>query len=402
MAFVLVQHLDPDYNSALAEIIGGSTTMPVHRATDGAVAGPNTVSVIPPNAVMKIEKGALRVARAETTTARRSSIDTFLFSLAEDQGENAIGIILSGFGSDGSAGIAAIKEGGGFTLSEAEFGHQAKRGMPQSAAAGGLVDLVLTPEDMPAALLEYQGVKDRLSSLPEPDASVPDLAGRLDTICAVLHSRLGHDFGHYKASTLLRRIRRRMQVLRIDEPDSYIEQLRTSPLESELLFREILIGVTRFFRDATMFENVAEAVRLSLVSGSDPDAPIRLWVAGCATGEEAYSLAILMREACLRAEVPRRVIIFATDIDDRAVSFARAGLYGSAIEAEVDAERLESHFNKEGSGYRVAKHIRDMCVFSKHDLVKDPPFSRLDMIACRNLLIYFNTELQQRVIGTFH
>lgn len=402
MAFVIIQHLDPDYDSALAEILGESTPMPVRKATEGAVVSPNTVSVIPPNALVKIQGGVLRVAQPETPSARRSSIDTFLLSLADDQGENSVGIVLSGYGNDGTAGIAAIKEAGGLTLSEAEFDHHAKKGMPQSAAAGGFVDNVLKPEDMPAALLEYQRVKDRLSRPGGLDAPGSDLAHSLVKICAVLHSRLGRDFGQYKTSSLMRRIRRRMQVLRIVEPERYIDQLRTSPLEPELLFREILIGVTRFFRDAAIFETIAETVLPTLVGAGDSTTPIRLWVAGCATGEEAYSLAIILREVCLRTETPRHVTIFATDIDDRAVKFARAGLYSDAIEADIDAERLERYFIKEGSRYRVAKHIRETCVFSTHDLVKDPPFSKLDMISCRNLLIYFETGLQQRVISTFH
>lgn len=402
MGFVLIQHLDPDYDSALAEILAECTTMPVRKAVDGTLVEPNTVSVIPPNAIIKIKAGVLRVAEPETPTARRSSIDTFLLSLAKDQGENAVGIILSGFGSDGTAGIAAIKEAGGLTLSEAEFDHQAKRGMPQNATAGGFVDNVLQAAEMPAALIDYQRIKRRLANPAAPDEPTPELADRLITICAVLHSRLGRDFGQYKTSTLMRRVRRRMQVLRIEDADGYIEHLRTSVDEPELLFREILISVTRFFRDAAIFKTLGETVLPKLVVAGEHDTPIRVWVAGCATGEEAYSLAILFKEACLRAEHPRRVTIFATDIDDRAVNFARAGLYGDAIEADLDAERLERHFVKEGSRYRVAKHIREMCVFSAHDLVKDPPFSKLDLISCRNLLIYFEAGLQQRVMATFH
>ncbi len=402
MAFVLIQHLDPDYHSALAEIIGESTSMPVRKAVDGTVVAPDTVSVIPPNTIIKIEAGVLRVAKPETPTARRSSIDTFLLSLAEDQGENAVGVILSGFGTDGTAGIAAIKEAGGLTLSEAEFDHQAKRGMPQSATASGFVDNVLKVEDMPAALLEYRRVKDRLASSSGSRGVTSDLADRLVTICAVLHSRLGRNFAQYKPNTMMRRIRRRMQVLRIEDVDQYLEQLRTSPAEPELLFREILIGVTRFFRDTAVFEKVAETVLPKLIGSGDIDAPLRVWVAGCATGEEAYSLAILLKEACVQAESPRRVTIFATDIDDRAVNFARAGLYTDAIETDIDGERLEGNFIKEGSRYRVAKHIREMCIFSTHDLVKDPPFSKLDLVSCRNLLIYFEASLQERVLATFH
>jgi len=402
MAFVLIQHLDPDYNSALAEIIGECTAMPVVKAADGTIAAPNTVAVIPQNAILKIEAGVLRVALPETPTARRSSIDTFLVSLAEDQGENAVGIILSGFGNDGTIGIAAIKEAGGLTLSEAAFDHRAKFGMPQSATAGGFVDYVLQPHEMPARLLEYRDFRRKGAALGLSESSAAGRANHLVTICAVLNSRLGRDFGQYKSSTLMRRVRRRMQVLHIEDPNEYITQLRKLPNEPDLLFREILIGVTRFFRDPAMFEALAETVLPELISSGAPDEPIRVWVAGCATGEEAYSLAILFKEALAAADSRRVVTIFATDIDDRAITIARAGLYSDLIEADTTVERLERHFVKEGPRYRVAKHIRDMCVFSTHDLVKDPPFSRLDMVSCRNLLIYFEAPLQQRVVSTFH
>ena len=402
MAFVLVQHLDPDYNSALAEIIGECTSMPVVKAADGTIAAPNTVAVIPQNAILKIERGVLRVALPDTPTARRSSIDTFLVSLAEDQGENAVGIILSGFGSDGTIGIEAIKEGGGLTLSEAAFDHRAKFGMPQSATAGGFVDYVLQPQEMPARLIEYRDFKGRDATSVLSETSATGRANHLVTICAVLNSRLGRDFGQYKSSTLMRRVRRRMQVLHIEDPNEYIDQLRKLPNEPDLLFREILIGVTRFFRDPAMFEALAETVLPELIANGAADEPIRVWVAGCATGEEAYSLAILFKEALSAAESTRHITIFATDIDDRAVTIARAGLYNDTIEADTTVERLERHFVKEGQRYRIAKHIRDMCVFSTHDLVKDPPFSKLDMVSCRNLLIYFEAPLQQRVIATFH
>lgn len=402
MAFVLVQHLDPDYNSALAEIIGECTEMPVVKATEGTVAAPNTVAVIPQNAILKIEGGVLRVAPPETPTARRSSIDTFLVSLAEDQGENAVGIILSGFGSDGTLGIEAIKEAGGLTLSEAAFDHRVKFGMPQSATAGGFVDYVLQPQEMPARLLAYRDFKSTDAAHGLTQTAGPGQPNHLLTICAVLNSRLGRDFGQYKTSTLMRRVRRRMQVLHVQDPVEYIAQLRSLPNEPELLFREILIGVTRFFRDPAMFETLAANVLPDLIDRGAADEPIRVWVAGCATGEEAYSLAILFREALSHAKSHRKVTIFATDIDDRAIMFARAGLYSNTIESETTSSRLEQHFSKEGERYRVVKEIRDMCVFSIHDLVKDPPFSKLEMVSCRNLLIYFEAPLQQRVIATFH
>lgn len=402
MAFVLVQHLDPDYPSSLAEIVSQFTSLPVFKAEDGTVARPNTVAVIPPNAILRIERGVLRVAPPETATARRSSIDTFLISLAEDQGEASVGIILAGFGTDGTAGVAAIKEAGGLTLSEAEFDHQAKTGMPQSAVESGFVDRVLPAAEMPAALMEYMSYRADVRAT-NANAQDPELSSHLGTICSVLHSRLGHDFSEYKTSTLMRRVRRRMQLLRMRDPAQYIEELRNQPDEPALLFQELLIGVTRFFRDPHIFQQLADTTIRELVAeAATNDEPIRLWVAGCATGEEAYSLAILFREAALRAESACKVTVFATDVDERAIAFARAGLYTDAIESDVSPERLARDFVREGQRYRIAKHIREMCVFSVHDLVKDPPFSKLDLISCRNLLIYFGPQLQRRVLATFH
>ena len=403
MAFVLIQHLDPEYSSALAEILSEFTSMPVSQASDGTVAAPNTVTVIPPNAILKIEHGVLRMAHPETPTARRSSVDTFLTSLADDQGDNAVAIILSGYGSDGTIGVAAIKERGGFTMSEAEFDHHAKSGMPKSAASAGFVDQVLKIPEMPAALLEHAKFRRTFEEPLESKGSKSDLADPLNTICAVLNSRLGRDFTEYKSSTLIRRVRRRMQVHRVQEMREYIECLRTRPEEPELLFQEFLIGVTRFFRDAALFETLRTTIVRSIIGDQARDGtPIRIWVCGCATGEEAYSLAILFREELLRAESRRAVTIFATDIDDRAIAHARAGLYSDAIEADISTERLAQFFAREGSRYRVVKQVREMCVFSTHDLVKDPPFSKLDLVSCRNLLIYFAPRLQRRVLTTFH
>lgn len=402
IAFVLVQHLDPEYESTLADILASFTKMPVTKAADGTIAQPNTVAVIPPNSILKISNGVLRVAKPKTMAARRSTVDIFLSSLAEDQAENAIAIILSGYGSDGTAGVAAVKERGGFTISEAEFDHHAKLGMPRSAASAGFVDRVLKIEEMPAALLELASLK---ATLPDAVAAEPepDVASQLNTICAILNSRIGRDFGEYKTNTLIRRVRRRMQVLRLAHVGEYVEQLRARPDEPELLFQEFLIGVTRFFRDPLMFESLAATVvRTVVAEHALSNLPIRIWVGGCATGEEAYSLAILFSEELLRSESRVTVTIFATDIDERSITFARAGVYTDAIEADVTTERLRKYFIRDGARYCVSKQIRDMCVFSVHDLVKDPPFSKLHLISCRNLLIYFGPRLQRRVIATFH
>ncbi len=401
MAFVIIQHLDPDFESILPSIIANHTKMPVHAAADGVAAGPNTVHVIPPNAILTIRNGVIRLARPAPPPARRNSVNTFLASLAEDQGENAIGIILSGFGSDGALGIAAVKEHGGLTLSQAEFDHHAKRGMPQSAASGGFVDHVMSVEDMPQALVDYRHHRAICDSHKGPDGLREDLPGQLGTICAVLHGQLGRDFSNYKTGTLMRRIQRRMHVLQTDEVPEYVERLRTDPQEAEMLFRELLISVTRFFRDPDAFAALEAKVIPGLLAMDGAD-PIRVWVAGCATGEEAYSVAILLREAQARSGSRRAVQVFATDVDDRAVAAARTGLYLGSISGDMSAERLERYFVREDGSFRVSKDLREMCLFSTHDMVKDPPFSRIDLVCCRNLLIYFEPPLQQRVIATFH
>ena len=402
MSFILVQHLDPAYDSSLVAIIASYTAMPVHLAADGAAIDPNQIYVIPPDAILTIQGSRLHLARPAPPAARRTSINAFLVSLAEDQGENAVGIILSGYGSDGALGVAAIKEHGGLTLSQAEFDHHAKSGMPQSAVAGGFVDHVLAVEAMPAALLEYRDHRTISDAAKGPDGIRQDLPDHLATICAVLHGRLGRDFSQYKSGTLLRRIQRRMHVLQTDDVAAYIEQLRTLPHEAELLFRELLIGVTRFFRDPEAFAALETKIIPALLADPASTGPIRVWVAGCATGEEAYSVAILLKEGLARSGTHRPVQIFATDIDDRAIEVARAGLYPAAIAADLSAERLERNFTREDGNYRVTKSLREMFLFSTHDLVKDPPFSRLDLVSCRNLLIYFDPPLQQRVLATFH
>jgi two-component system CheB/CheR fusion protein len=402
MAFVLVQHLDPDHESALVPIIAGYTAMPVYLAADGAAVEPGNVYVIPPNVTLTIKDRHLHIKRPATTVARRVSVNTFLTSLAEDQGENAVGIILSGFGTDGATGIAAIKANGGLTLSQAEFDHHAQSGMPQSAASAGFVDHVLRVEDMPAALINYEHHRSIFDNSRGPDGIREDLPANLPAICTILHSKLGRDFAQYKDGTLLRRIQRRMHVLQTTQVQDYIDRLRSSPHEADMLFRELLIGVTRFFRDPDVFDTLEATVIPELLAEHKAGESIRVWVPGCATGEEAYSLAILFKEQRDKLSDTGPIQIFATDIDARAVDAARTGLYSDTIAADVPEARLQQYFVKEESGYRISKSIREMCLFSVHDLVKDPPFSKLDLISCRNLLIYFQPQLQHRVLTTFH
>ena len=401
MAFVLVQHLSPDHDSMLAELVGKSTGMKVLEAADGMAVERNRVFVIPPDATMSIAGRRLAIARPAPPRDQRRPIDAFFASLAADVGENAVGIILSGTGSDGSIGVTAIKEHGGFTLAQAEFGHHALPGMPQSAMATGQVDEVLPVEDMAGRLLSYRAHLDQVAGQKDGDGARRDAASHLSTITSALRVRIGHDFGEYKERTLVRRIQRRMQMLQLDSPDAYIAHYREQPEELDLLFRELLIGVTQFFRDPAAFTALDTNVLKRLVADKGADDEIRIWVPGCATGQEAYSIAILLREAMDSRRPRPRVQIFGTDIDENAIAIARLGRYRAPV-AGVAPERLERWFVEEGQECTIVPEIREMCVFSAHSLIKHPPFSRLDLISCRNLLIYIEAGLQDRIMRTFH
>ena len=401
MAFVLVQHLDPDHKSLLVELLAKQTAMPVVQAEDGMAVVPDHVYVIPPNGVLRIAGGVLRVETPAPPREHRKPIDVFFASLAQDQGDNAVCIILSGSGSDGSLGLRAVKEHGGFALAQAGFDETALLGMPRSAAATGLVDEVTAVERMPARLLAYQKHLTRVGARKAPDGIRRDAAQHLAKICTLLRARLGHDFREYKESTLIRRIQRRMQVLHIEDVPEFIERLRADPGQLELLFRDFLIGVTHFFRDAPAFAALEREVIPRLLRNNTSGDPLRIWVPGCATGEEAYSIAILLKEAMIRLEVDPQIQIFASDLDDHAVAIARHGRYRKPLSG-VSPERIKRWFTHEGPDYSVVKEIRQMCVFSTHDLIKDPPFAKLDLISCRNLLIYLAAAPQVRLMRTFH
>ena len=401
MAFVLVQHLDPDHKSLLVELLSKHTAMPVVQAEDGMAVTADHVFVIPPNAVMTIKGGVLSVTTPALPRAQRKPIDVFFASLAEDREERAVCVILSGSGSDGSLGLRVVKERGGFTMAQAGFDETALLGMPSSAAATGLVDEVVPVERMPERLLAYEQHLSGIGDRKAPDGTRLDAAEHLTKICALLRARLGHDFSAYKENTVIRRVQRRMQVLQIDNVPAYIERLRQDPIQLDLLFRDLLIGVTEFFRDPPAFEALETEVLPRLLKNKRSDDQFRVWVPGCATGEEAYSIAILVKEAMIKLEAAPKVQIFATDLDDRAVTIARHGRYRKPLSG-VSIERLERWFVEEGDDYRVTKEIREMCVYSTHNLIKDPPFSKLDLISCRNLLIYLNVPLQNRMMRIFH
>jgi two-component system, chemotaxis family, CheB/CheR fusion protein len=399
MAFVLVQHLAPDHKSMLAALLGKMTAMPVTEAEDGMSVVANSVYVIPPDATLTYKEGLLRVSRPAPPRERRRPIDTFFSSLAEDQGENAVCIVLSGTGSDGTLGLKAIKEHGGLVLAQADLDHTAMSGMPHSAAATGLVDELMPVQDMPAKLLDYLHHLESVAPHKDGDGTRRDTAEHLAKIHALLRVKVGHDFSKYKEKTLVRRIQRRMQVLQIDTVSAYIDRLREDPHQVEILFRELLISVTQFFRDPNAF-TALERMVTKLLENTSADDQVRIWVPGCSTGEEVYSVAILLSEAMERSQRAPRVQIFGTDIDADAVALARHGRYRRT--AGLSSERLKRWFVEQDDEFCPIRSVRDMCVFSIHSVVKDPPFSKLDLISCRNLLIYMDADLQDRVLRTFH
>ncbi|CAN5626854.1 chemotaxis protein CheB [soil metagenome] len=421
MAFVLVQHLAPQHISLLTELIGRSTTMPVSETADGEPVLANHVYVIPPDATLTITDGALQVSKPAPPRQHRWPINTFFSSLAQDQGDCAVCIVLSGSGSDGARGLRSVKEHGGLTLAQSGFDHTAMVGMPASAAATGLVDHILPVEEMPARLLAHKQHLVVTDSHKGKDGERQDLAAHLRTICALLRAQVGHDFSQYKEKTLARRIQRRMHVVQAETVPDYISHLRQHPDEHQQLFREVLIGVTEFFRDPKAYDALQTIAIPQLLAGKGAADTLRVWVPGCATGEEAYSIAIALKEGMDQTAMRQRdgedsavgqevragrhndpkVQIFATDIDEYAISAARAGRYKSPLTG-ISAERQARWFAQAGDDYCVAKSIREMCVFSPHSAIKDPPFSRMDLVSCRNLLIYLNADLQERLVQTFH
>ena len=400
ICLVFVQHLDPSHKSMLAELLARCTEMEVLPATDGLVPEPNKVVLIPPDVTLTLEDGLLRTASPAPPRQHRTPIDSFFESVAADRGEDAVCVILSGTGSDGSQGLAFVKEAGGLTIVQTPATTKYDS-MPRNAIATGLVDQELAPAEIPAALVDHFERARRIKSSGGIESTHQKLAADLAKVCGILRARTGHEFRDYKEATMLRRINRRMQVLRIDDPADYIAVLQNEPTEVGRLLRELLISVTAFFRDEAAFEVLGRAVIADMVAKME-GGTLRLWVPGCATGEEAYTLAMLVDEQAEVARKRPKLQLFATDIDERALETARRGCYSAAAVAKVP-ERLRSrYFRPEGSEYRVVDELREMCIFSTQNIITDPPFGRLDLICCRNLLIYLKPELQERLIPIFH
>lgn len=399
MAFVLLQHLSPDHPSMLPELVQRYTKLRVLTAEDGMSVQVGCVYVTPPNRDITLSKGTLHLVESAGQRGHRLPIDAFFRSLAEDQEENAIAIVLSGTGSDGTLGARAVKDAGGLVVAQSPDSCEFD-GMPRSVIASGVVDFELPPAEMVPHLVAYVLRAFRVAL-----GSGSDAAERpLKKIFEYLRAQTGHDFSQYKPKTTLRRIDRRMAVHQLDSLESYAKYLAQTPAEAMALFHDLLIGVTRFFRDPETFEAIEKDVIPRLFNGKPPGSAIRVWSVGCSSGEEAYSLAILLQEHLETLSARYTLQVFATDLDPRSIAVARAGVYPASIADEVSPGRLARYFvpRPDGAGYRIHKTVRDLVVFSEHDVLRDPPFSRLDMISCRNLLIYLGPELQRRVLPNFH
>ncbi|BBK44411.1 protein-glutamate methylesterase [Allostella vacuolata] len=398
MAFILVQHLDPTHESMMVDLLAGHTTMPVQQVVDGALLEPDHLYVIPPGRYLALVDGALHLSQPAARHGTRLPFDFLLNSMAAACAGRSVCIVLSGTGSDGSLGLQAIKQQGGLAIVQ-DPGEAGYDGMPRSAIATGMVDLVLPVDKIPEALVARGRGTDGVASAA---AAAPGF--RLGEVVDLLRQKTSHDFRLYKPGTLQRRIERRMAMAAIEpsDMDRYLAILRDDRQERDLLAKDLLIHVTSFFRDPRVFDRLAQTVIPDLVRERAPDLPLRIWIAGCSTGEETYSITMLFREAIAAAGVAVKLQVFASDVDADAIAVAREGVYPHTIEAEVSAPRLARFFTKEKQGYRVAPDVRAAVVFSVQDVLSDPPFSRIDLVSCRNLLIYLGPEAQAKVIALFH
>ena len=421
LAFVVVMHLSPEHESNLAAVIQQRTNMQVNQVTGPVKVKPNCVYVIPPNKQLTFEDSALNIIEPQQAMGRRVTIDLFFRTLAQSYGQRAVSIVLSGTDSDGAIGLKHVRAQGGVTIaqepSEAEYDS-----MPQTAISTGMVDWVLPVAEMAGRLVDFVKNENRMQLPPEvpeakePDVKVQDAPGgetvseetratedesALGEALAYLRAQTGHDFSHYKRATVLRRIARRLQVNSMERIPEYVVFLRRHAAETRALLQDLLIGVTHFFRDRDSF-CALEANIPQLFAGKHKRDQVRVWVVGCATGEEAYSIAMLLCEHADKLEAPPPIQVFATDIDDSAIHDAREGLYPSTIEADVSMERLRRFFQKDQGRYRVRKELREKVLFASHNVLQDAPFSRLDLISCRNLLIYLDTRAQEQIFDIFH
>ncbi len=401
MCFIVAQHLDPAGEGLLIDLIGKATPLKVLEAADQKVLSAGHIYIVPPHASLCVRDGIFYHDPARSADFARAPIDFLFHSLAESCKSSAVGVILSGNGTDGALGLKAINDAGGMTLAQ-EPSTAKYDSMPQAAATTGAADYVLPPEKMPQELVAYAQHVHALAEEGHDRERQDQIMASLAEICDILKESTDHNFRHYKTSTLVRRVGRRMQVLRMPTADGYITYLRQTPSEAQALVKEILIGVTAFFRDPEVFEALSQQALPQMLARRESPDPVRIWVPGCATGEEAYTIAMLVREELDKLDPRPEVQIFATDINERSLNVARNGVYPASILEEISPERLKRFFTRKGAQYAVNKEIRELCLFSSHDLIRDPPFSRLDLISCRNLLIYFGPHLQKKLIPLFH
>jgi len=407
MAFVLVQHLDPKRGSALQEILARTTKIPVTEVTQGVIVQANHVYVIPANTNLTVKNGVLQLGSRALVPGAHMPIDVFFRSLAESSGPQAIGVILSGTASDGTEGCRAIKAAGGITFAQDQASAKYE-GMPRNAVNAGCIDFILSPKNIARELAAFSQHPYVARSLPAEEVGSQEMVGSdADALFRLLRESTGVDFSNYKHTTLQRRIRRRMVVLKVETLRDYLQFIGKKPEELPELYRDLLINVTGFFREPETFLGLRKHVYPKLFDQRKPDDPIRVWVAGCSTGEEVYSIAITLLEYMWGhsrniSQAATAIQIFATDISDTALDRARSGLYSQEAVSEISEKRLKRFFVRQDGGFQINKSVRDMCVFAKQNLVKDPPFSNLDLVSCRNLLIYLGPILQRRVIPALH
>ena len=400
LAFVVIAHLDPSRVSLLPELLQKSTPMPVHQMDDGERVEPNCVYVTVPDHHVALLNGVLHFLDLPTSPVRLP-IDAFFRSLAQDQGRDAVGVILSGTGTDGTLGIKALKEAGGLVMVQDE--QSAKyNGMPRSAIATGLVDYVLPPAEMPTQLMGYvKAAGHRI--VPHVDAPPAPFASAVQKIVVLLRAATGHDFSQYRKNTVCRRVERRMNIHQIHDVSEYVRFLQESEREANVLFKELLIGVTNFFRDPDAFSVLKEKALLDLLRDKPEDYTVRAWVPGCSTGEEAYSISMLLHECARELNRTFGVQVFGTDIDVDAIETARSGVYPANVASDVHPELLKRYFSQANDGsYRISKAMRATLVFAPQNILSDPPFTKLDLVSCRNMLIYFEPELQKKLLPVFH
>jgi two-component system CheB/CheR fusion protein len=407
MVFVVIMHLSPTRESTIADLLGRSTSMPVVQAEDGRKVEPDHVYVIPPGKFLATVNGHLRLFRLESERGKRVAVDLFFRSLADTHGPHAMAVVLSGADGDGALGVKRVKERGGLTIAQ-DPDEAEHAGMPRASINTGMVDWVLSVAEIPKRLLEYRDHEERLRLPPEegPPPALPqptpgDSEAALRDVLVFLRMRTGRDFSYYKRATILRRIARRMQVNSVEDLPAYLAYLRTHPGESGALLQDLLISVTNLFRDRDAFLALKQRIPQLFKDKTQTDT-VRVWVPACATGDEAYCMAMLLLEHAQHVEGPPALQVFACDLDGAAIQLARAGHYPDVIATDVSEERLQRFFVKDHHGYQVRRELREMVLFATHDLLKDPPFSRMDLISCRNLLIYLAREAQEWAFNTFH